>query len=112
MGTRATYSRRHAVLLDRGPYTEVRFFWRKTDLELREATLEKSGCHLPRVRDRNWIIELLLKAGVTVRHYDPEEKLWLETSSEYGTMPVRGDRDGGWQEPDLNTFEQEYLGVH
>jgi len=61
---------------------------------------------------RDEIIALLSKAGMIVRYYDPEEKKWLDQSVSEGLVPVPGQRDGGWVQPDIETFKSEYLGVH
>lgn len=61
---------------------------------------------------RDEIIALLSKAGMIVRYYDPEEKKWLDQSASEGMVPVSGQRDGGWVQPDIATFKSEYLGVH
>jgi len=61
---------------------------------------------------RDEIIALLSKAGLIVRYYDPEEKKWLDQSDSEGLVPVPGQRDGGWNQPDLEEFKKDYLGVH
>jgi len=58
------------------------------------------------------IIALLSKAGIIVRYYDPEERKWLDQSDSEGLVPVPGQRDGGWNQPDLEEFKKDYLGVH
>jgi len=61
---------------------------------------------------RDQIIALLSKAGMIVRYYDPEERKWLDQSDSEGLVPVPGQRDGGWVQPDLEEFKKDYLGVH
>jgi len=61
---------------------------------------------------RDEIIALLSKAGIIVRYYDPEEKKWLDQSDSEGLVPVPGQRDGGWNQPELEEFKKDYLGVH
>lgn len=55
------------------------------------------------------LIELLKKAGLTVRFYDPEEKIWMDQSTQYGLTPAPGNRDGTWGVPSLEIFEKDYL---
>jgi len=57
------------------------------------------------------IIELLSKAGLIVRYYDPEEKKWMDKSEAGGLSPAPGNRDGSWAHPGLEEFKAEYLGV-
>ena len=56
------------------------------------------------------IIDLLVRAGMVVRFYDPEEKVWMDQSKVKGVTRAPGNRDGQWGFPtSLELFEKEYL---
>lgn len=59
--------------------------------------------------DRDALIDLLVRAGLTVRFYDPEEKQWMDHSMLYGLVRAPGERDGTWGTPSLEEFESDYL---
>jgi hypothetical protein len=80
------------------------------ELHIDEVLVEKIESTACKVEDRDAIIRLLTKAGITVRYYDPEEKKWMDQSESGGLEPAPGDRDGGWVQPNLESFKEEYLG--
>ena len=86
------------------------FIARKEQGKLTEEMLQEKYMR-PRfgVGDKDLIIELLAKAGITVRYYDPEEKRWMDQSESGGLEVAPGDRDGGWTQPNLEIFKREYL---
>lgn len=55
------------------------------------------------------LTDLLVKAGLTVRFYDPEEKNWMDQSRAYGVLKAPGSRDGSWGDPNLEEFDRDYL---
>lgn len=58
------------------------------------------------------LIQMLVKAGLTVRFYDPEEKQWMDLSTSYGLVRAPGARDGTWGPPTTaEEFNEEYLGT-
>lgn len=64
---------------------------------------------LPRERD-DWI-EHTVRLGSIARHYDSEEKRWMETDMQFGSFAVPGDRDGTWGQPSLEEFKKNYIGL-
>jgi len=58
---------------------------------------------------KSQIISLLKMSGVTARFYDPNERKWMDDSTQFGLVSVRGSRDGQWGVPDLEEFEEDYI---
>lgn len=59
---------------------------------------------------RDAMIELLVKAGLTVRFFDAEEQQWMDNSTAFGYVRAPGNRDGTWGPPlTLDEFEENYL---
>lgn len=63
------------------------------------------------LEQRDNLIKLLTTAGMTVRYFDLEEKKWMDSSTSGGLEPAPGNRDGSWNQPDLEVFKKDYLGV-
>lgn len=109
MATKVSKSRVFAVIVQDGLYQDVNFFWKRTadgvsTLEHQREVLQGWGGG-----NRDQLIALLTKAGLTVRFFDPEEKQWMDNSLVYGLVRAPGSRDGQWGPPDLEQFEEEYL---
>jgi hypothetical protein len=111
MATRVSNSRRFAVVMTYGATMGVYFLWKRTEVETGTSSLENEAYQFPKEwgPEKDSIIELLKKAGLTVRYFDREEKQWMDQSSQYGLTPAPGRRDGGWDFPNLETFERDYL---
>jgi len=60
-------------------------------------------------RSKDDVIAVLKMLGSTVRFYDEVERKWMDDSTQYGLVSVRGSRDGQWGVPDLEEFEEDYL---
>jgi len=105
-------SRSFVVLIWRGPNLHTAhtlFRWRQVE-PLGGVKLVHQEMEIPvDIKDRDWIIGLLKKAGVTVRFYDPLERKWMDDSIQYGLVSVRGSRDGQWGAPTLEEFEDDYV---
>lgn len=116
MATKQTKSPVFAVLpFRRGGLQDIFFYWVlkvHEEGELAGEVLQEKYMR-PKfgVGDRDSIIELLSKAGITVRYYDPAEKRWMDQSESAGMNATVGDRDGGWVQPDIHTFKLDYLKV-
>lgn len=89
------------------------FLWRLSSLSTDgtiERKLEWKYFHTPWPgSDKSSLIDLLTKAGLTVRFYDEEHKQWMEQNGATGSIPCEGNRDGTWTLPDLPEFETGYL---
>jgi len=114
MANKTTKSPTYAVLPHRTEQQDVYFFFVKKihgqlqiDQELK-ATYQRP-C-FP-VGERDVVIELLVKAGITVRYFDAEESKWMDQSASGGLEPAPGNRDGSWTPPNLESFQQDYLRV-
>lgn len=122
MAEKLTKSRTFAVIPPTGSL-DVFFLWRTTTHgpptggnsvnghdRRQEKKLEWNTTRLPwPTSDLDAVVNLLTKAGITTRHFDREEKRWMETSLSEGPQPVSGPRDGTWGIPNLESFEREYL---
>lgn len=117
-------SKTFAVLPNTGAL-DVFFLWREQQTEDPSITLDGSPTWIGQQRkdlkwqqtrtpwptaDRDKLIELLSKAGLTVRYFDPEEKKWMEQSLSAGLQPAPGTgREPSWTVPTLEEFERDYL---
>jgi hypothetical protein len=109
-------SRVFAVVLTSGNELGVYFICRKTELEDGRAGptyLDIQAHRTPwAVAEKSALIDLLSKAGLTVRFFDPEESQWMEQSETVGSVRVPGPRDGAWGPPrTVAEFEESYLNV-
>jgi len=113
MAPKRTKSPTFAVLPHREGKPQDVFFYHiekiHGQLQIDEKLREKYMAHIDAGKDV--IVALLVKAGITVRYYDPEEKKWMDHSESGGLEPVPGDRDGGWVQPSLESFKSEYLAI-
>jgi len=115
MGKRVSKSRTFAVLLANGETFGIWFLWREIILDdarvPRSTKLEADSLKTTwSLKERDNVIELLVKTGTTVRYYDPEEKQWMDHSRQYGLVRAPGNRDGSWGIPrTLQMFEEDYL---
>lgn len=93
-----------------GGTLRITSIWKRKE-EGKEPTLEvrETNGFLPGQKDL--LIKLLVKSGLTVRFYDPEEKNWMDISELYGVVRAPGSRDGTWGKPDLDEFEKDYLPI-
>jgi len=105
-------SRSFVVLIWRGPNLHTAhtlFRWRQVEPP-GGTKLVHQEMEIPiDIADRDWIISLLKKTGVTVRFYDPLERKWMDESTQYGLVSVRGSRDGQWGAPTIDEFEDDYV---
>lgn len=107
-------SRTFAVILSKGDTFGVYFLWVKKDMETGKENLEYQTQDLNNWADtsqKDGFIELLKKAGLTVRFYEDDEKQWMDSSLVYGLVPAPGSRDGQWSFPNLEAFKEHYLGT-
>jgi len=112
-GIQVTKSRTFAVILTAGEQLQVHFLCKK--IEKHDAGDNRQLTHtfinLPwPTSDRDKLIEMLTAAGLTTRHYGPGERQWMDSAT-WGTVRAPGQRDGQWHQPDLDTFEREYLAI-
>lgn len=108
-------SRMFAVVLTFGGEVGAYFLHKRTekDGEQTKTYLDIQGHKLAfPVNYKDEVIDLLVKAGLTVRFYDQEEKQWMDHSVAYGYVRAPGNRDGTWGVPTtLEDFEENYLRV-
>lgn len=104
-------SRTFAVVLTYGETLGVYFLWKQTGTRSAQKSLEFNTCETPwPVGDKDTLIDLFVKAGLTVRFYDEEEKQWMDHSKIYGLIRAPGSRDGQWGFPTtIEQFEAEFL---
>jgi hypothetical protein len=56
------------------------------------------------------IINILIHAGLSVRFFDVEEKMWMVCDTENGPSGVSGNRDGSWGPPNtVEEFKKDFL---
>lgn len=117
MPKRVSKSRTYAVVLTAGDTLGAYFIHKKTVTEDGHepvTSLELDAYPMPTFspKDENAIIELLMKAGLTVRHFDKAERQWMDNSLLYGVVRAPGTRDGTWGPPlTVDEFEKDYLNV-
>jgi len=106
-------SRSFAVVLVMGPellmvHSLVR--WRRIsggeEVKLLHQSME---FHVGGKRTKDDVIAILKMLGSTVRFYDAFERKWMDDSTQFGLVSVKGSRDGQWGIPDLDEFEEDYL---
>lgn len=111
---RVAKSRQFAVVLVLGNTMGAYFICRRTeqeDAEEAKTFLDINAYQSPwPPAQKDALIELLVKAGLTVRFYDPEEQQWMDNSLSYGYVRAPGNRDGTWGPPaTVEEFEENYL---
>lgn len=108
---RFTKTKTFAVVLTPGEQLGVYFLYKKINLDTTEATLEiETVGPVWDAASKDTLIEVLRKAGLVVRFYDPEEKQWMQTSADDGPKKVPGARDGTWGFPlSVEQFWEDYL---
>lgn len=107
-------SKTYAIVLVNGAQLGVYFLCRKTEKEGEKSStfLDLQGYKTPNwgPREKDSVIELLVKAGLTVRFFDPEESQWMDQSISYGLVRAPGTREGVWGPPlTVEDFERDYL---
>jgi len=111
---KTTKSPTYAVLPHRQEQQDVYFFYVKKmhgQLQIDEELIATYQRPSFPVGERDVVIELLTKAGITVRYFDKEESKWMDQSALGGLEPAPGNRDGSWTPPILESFKQDYLEV-
>lgn len=105
-------SRTFAVLLDMNG-AGFYFIYKKSYVEdgMPKSALVYYTHEIKGTLSTDEMIDLMKKAGCTVRFFDKEEKKWMDTSTQFGTVPAPGHRDGSWTFPLLEEFDKEYLKV-
>lgn len=113
MPTRIAKSRTFAVVIDFRGQFGVYFLWTRKDLDAGTESLEHQAQHIKwaDASQKDNIIELLKKAGLTVRFFEPDERQWMDTSLTYGLVAAPGSRDGQWAFPTLDQFKEDFLGT-
>lgn len=86
------------------------YFLVKLTIENYPAIVVDHYSKAPQVEER-YLIQLLLKGGMTVRSYSKEEKCWFDESQRYGVVRAPGSKDGTWGIPTLEEFDREYLAI-
>jgi hypothetical protein len=110
VGKLKSKSKTFAVIMTQGEQLGVKFLWMVKEVDSDAATLEENNHLTPwALKDQDSLIELLVKGGMTVRFYDPEEKQWLEHSLLGGYNAAPGSRDGQYSTPTLDEFKRDYL---
>jgi len=85
------------------------FRWRQIDSPGGEKLVHHTMEIPVDIKERDWLIEMVKKCGVTVRFYDSLERKWMDDSIQFGLVSVRGSRDGQWGAPTLEEFEDDYV---
>lgn len=117
MAKQVSKSKTFAVVLTFGTELGAYFLCRKTEKETGadpKTFLDVQAYKMPQwgPKDRDAVIELLVKAGLTVRFYDPEESQWMDQSQSYGLVRAPGSRDGTWGPPiTVEEFSKDYLEI-
>lgn len=106
---RVRKSRAFAIVLDQPEYLGF-YFLQKVETEDDLPKLILRDHYVPSGLEKDDLIELLKKVGLTVRFYDREEKCWKEVSEDRGVEAVPGPRDGTFGLPqNTQDFDQFFL---
>lgn len=110
MGRQLSKSRTFAIVPTKAALG-VWFLWRVTDAIAGKSWLEVDPFPTLWAEGKvDQIIQLLVRAGLTVRYYDSEEKQWMDQSTQFGLLRAPGNRDGTWGPPTTTgEFEEQYL---
>lgn len=115
MAKQVSKSKTFAVVLVFGSELGAYFICRRTDREEGKDPLTYLDVEAHRIpgwgpKERDQVIDLLIKAGLTVRYFDSEESQWMDQSRSYGLVRAPGSRDGSWGPPlSVGDFERDYL---
>lgn len=103
-------SRTFAVFIPGAQITQdIRLLWLETKEGVKTLVLNQAHMAYQGEHSAGEAINLLVRAGITARYYDREEKQWMDYSLAGGLVRAPGSRDGQWAQPSIEEFEEHYL---